>query len=141
MNREIKFRGKTLGYDPATMTRWMHGCYYQELRQGEIHHLITDGSLTFEVDPDTVGQFTGLCDAGGKEICEGDILMCIGQRADNKNRVYFRAVSFRKGGFYMSDAEYGLSSPLSNHVVNGKVNWEVIGNIHYNPDLMKGGEQ
>ena len=91
------------------------------------------------VNKDTIGQFTGLCDKEGKEIYEGDILMCVGQRADNKGRKYSRKVLFKNGSFCMSVPEYNCDSPLHNHVVNVKLNWEVIGNIHDNPELMKGG--
>ena len=74
MNRPIKFRGKTLNYDPMTMPEWAEGYYYTELHKGEIHHLITDGAHTFEIDPDTLGQFIGLCDCKNTPIYEGDIV-------------------------------------------------------------------
>lgn len=60
--RELQFRGKPLDYDPMTMPEWMTGFYHQELYGGRMLHLITDGATTFEVDPDTIGQYTGLCD-------------------------------------------------------------------------------
>lgn len=74
MNREIRFRAKTLNYDPMTMPVWAEGWYYQELHDGNMHHLITDGAHTFEVDPDTLGRFTGLQDKEGGDIYEGDII-------------------------------------------------------------------
>lgn len=60
--RELQFRGKPLDYDPMTMPEWMTGFYHQELYGGRMLYLITDGATTFEVDPDTIGQYTGLCD-------------------------------------------------------------------------------
>ena len=93
------------------------------------------------VVPETVGQFTGLYDKNGKEIYEGDILMCIGQREDNKRRKYLRKVLFKNGSFCMSVPEYNVDSTLYSHVVNGKLNWEVIGNIYDNPELMEGGAE
>ena len=94
-----------------------------------------------KVDPKTVGQFTGLCDADGKEIYEGDILMCIGQRKDNKGRKYLRKVLFKNGSFCMGVPEYYVDTPLHNHIINGKLNYEIVGNIYYNPELLKGGDQ
>ncbi len=75
MPREIKFRAKTLSYDPMTMPQWAEGYYYTELHRGEMRHLITDGAHTFEVDADTLGQFIGLCDCKNTPIYEGDIVI------------------------------------------------------------------
>lgn len=132
MKREIRFRGKDV-----FSGKWVYGdlAHNQKItREGLEPRVMVAG---YKVDPKTVGQFTGLHDKNGKEIYEGDILMCIGQREDNKGRKYFRKVLFKNGSFCMSVPEYGVNSSLYAHVVNGKLNWEVIGNIYDNPELME----
>ena len=62
MIESIKFRGKTLNYDLMTMPEFAEGWYYQELHNGEMRHLITDGAHTFEVDGNTVEMVSGLFD-------------------------------------------------------------------------------
>lgn len=62
MIESIKFRGKTLNYDLMTMPEFAEGWYYQELHNGEMRHLITDGAHTFEVDGNTVEMISGLFD-------------------------------------------------------------------------------
>lgn len=86
------------------------------------------------VNQDTIGQFTGLYDAHGKEIYEGDILKW---KADN--RLY--AVIFKWGMFYASveicNQEIYGGFPL--HALaeeNGK-DIEIVGNIYDNPELKK----
>ncbi len=143
MNREIKFRGKRSKDD-----EWVYGgLVYRLPKHPEIiiNEYIThqngecEDNFVFYQDiyEDTVGQFTGLHDKNGKEIYEGDILMCIGERNDNKGRKYYRKVLFDNGAFGMTVPEYKFISALCNHVVNGKLNWEVIGNIYDNPELLE----
>ena len=145
--REIRFRGKTFTNEwrygtLATLKDWEDDNdkaiiikSYGRFNDGSASPLFREWDF---VDKNTVGQFTGLCDSNGKEIYEGDILMCIGQRKDNKGRKYFRKVSFKNGSFCMSVPEYNIDSYLYNHIVNGKLNWEVIGNIYDNKELLEG---
>lgn len=71
-------------------------------------------------------QFTGLLDAKGKEIYEGDIV----QSAIESLRFGYETISWdRSGGYtFFSDGEYGISPD----------DVTVIGNIYNNPELMKG---
>lgn len=84
-----------------------------------------------EVIPETVGQYTGLTDKNGKKIFEGDILSYIEEietRSRGKETLK---------GIYEVKFEYCGFSPLDCLACN---HLEIIGNIHDNPELLKGGE-
>lgn len=135
--RQIKFRGKRLDNG-----EWVYGDleYSKRSNTARIHLYNNEGAYLWEekVDPDTVGQFTGLYDTHGKEIYEGDILHTIGKNDLTKGKHYYRSVSFERGSFCMNVAEYNVTNPLHNHTIGGSLNWEVVGNIYDNPDLLNG---
>lgn len=136
MNREIKFRGKTPD------GKWITGSE-TFIRDGDGVWL-SDGCDVVKVVEDTVGQFTGLCDANGREIYEGDVVnLCRTYRYDER----FGIVTFHQEEVRFAALDI---SPFMNDE-KGKVFWrmdkffieerktKVIGNIHDNPELLKGG--
>lgn len=86
----------------------------------------------FVVDPDTVGQFSTLKDKNGREIFAGDILAVRGVEEKLEVRLVRGVFAFLWNGNL--DDEFPTGSPTHEWA-------EVVGNIHDNPELMKGGEQ
>jgi len=128
--REIKFRGKRI-YNGE----WVEG----SLCQGENRiFIVYDNDFTvstiygetnlisdrfFEVDPDMIGQYTGLKDKHGTEIYEGDIIDC--GFGDGNTVVYFD--------------EKTCQFTTEQRWLWGYDKIEVLGNIYDNPELIKEG--
>jgi len=128
--RAIKFRGKSLAD-----SEWVYGYYIYDTPNKQ-HYILEFGygvDDIAEVDPDTVGQFTGKADKNGQEIYTGDILDC---GADATVAVYWDT---DHGCFAIKDVKtgeyYGL---LFNAFGKHEEPVSVIGNITNNPELMEG---
>ena len=95
-----------------------------------------------EVIPETVGQYTGLTDKNGKKIFEGDII-----KYKNTDGIKFNGVALTVIGKVVYN-EKNASFAISGKDEIGAKHYdyfpikkiEVIGNIHDNPELMKGGD-
>ena len=88
----------------------------------------------FEVMPETVEQYTGLTDKNGKKIFEGDIL----KYTDNDGDIGYLKVIFDECAFLIEEDGITNADLLTSYVCLGI---EVAGNIHDNPELLKGGAE
>lgn len=141
--REIKFRGKRL-----TDGKWIYGDFF---RNRGLAFIASDGIVEnplaswhdYNVAPDTVGQFTGLCDCNGREIYEGDIIKSMYNEiyhiiGYNESRGTFTATLINE---YMNNTD-GLATEC-----NAEQKWLadckkiIVGNVFDTPSLLKGGEQ
>ena len=144
MMREILFRGK------RTDGEWVEGylCkkYFQEVprdRYAIMYKTEYDAKrwqpdyMTAEVDPETVGQYTGLTDKNGKKIFEGDVVKLDVSVKEIFSDVEDGEIVYRRGGFYVGDVASCLSSLDVIANCSGVFRGEIIGNIHDNPECWR----
>lgn len=99
-----------------------------------------------EVVPSTVGQYTGLTDKNGRKIFEGDMLK-IAKKMDGMGTYYSPAIEYPVKVVVRWDMCAWLWETITKdkRYITFPDAWchfefEVIGNIHDNPELLKGGE-
>ena len=143
--REILFRGKRVEDG-----KWVYGSYVIQYGAHEIY--LPDGVDSehgfdrYHVLPETVGQYTGLTDNNGVRIFEGDIVKT--HYANAQKSDFIEQVVFHNGKFcaYFSNQlckQWANLYDGTEHLPQDKSVYmdsvEVIGNIHDNPELLKGG--
>lgn len=129
--RTIKFRGKRL-HDG----KWVYGYV---LGHDTLPYMAivtmnnTDKSVinktTTSVDPDAIGQFTGLYDKNGKEIYEGDIVRC-------DEFVYEVVYESKRFASFVLRRDKDMYDHYFGEAMECDA-CEVIGNIHDNQELLE----
>ena len=125
--REILFRGKRdKKYDKEQ--GWVCGVPYID-NDGDC--IMADDCSKRVVIPETVGQYTGVTDRNGKKIFEGDIV---------KGYSATGTLDFDKSVVLWSEL-FSQWQVEGSALFGSKIcaTYEVIGNIHDNPELLKEG--
>lgn len=142
---EILFRGKRIDN-----CKWIYGSLFMHDGVGVCIHspdmfcetrtflkgeLLSAQTELVRIIPETVGQFTGLTDKDGKKIFEGDIL--------SRPSYWGIRIDYENGCFMVRNSN---SVQYINLITNCPLynfstiaNYEVIGNIHDNPELLEAG--
>lgn len=181
MKREIKFRAKTL----SRVHVWVYGGAVLQINGRAFLFENTDSLVSveedfdeessayiveglIEVDPETIGQYTGLKGCKGREIYEGDIIrvseyenILTREFNDDPNRfdvftldeikgdlqqLYTSPVVWEEGTFCIStNGDWLHHNDMFLAVLFGDMkrsnpifDIKVVGNIYDNPELMKG---
>lgn len=133
--KEILFRGKR-----KDAKKWAVGSYLflnvpdhdwtgkETGTPSEVHFIVDEHDVNYAVDPETVGQFTGLCDKNGKKIFVGDILSYDCYDLGDKSW-YVAKIQVKDSISDLYMLSFEMNTPLSK-------NFKIIGNIHDNPELI-----
>lgn len=140
--REFLFRGKRVDKD-----EWIEGMPCSDFR-GSIDAIQGFNGGIYDIIPETFGQYTGLTDKNGKKIFEGDILQ--GYQYPYLSEGHFNY--YAEVIYFENCPAFGLYTfknpnlDIVNGIFSGNTdfmedweseNWEVIGNIYDNKDLLK----
>lgn len=134
--REFLFRGQSID-----RRKWYEGDLYQTRLKSVfyINYYTEHGDrMAVEVDPETVGQYTGLTDKNGTKIFEGDIAKAQDDIFSSPfcNGIIGKVV-YEETAFFIEPQDPMETQWLFNECAV----YEVIGNIHDNPELLKGGAE
>lgn len=123
--REIIFRGKSLSDN-----KWCQGSLYKQGGINPKYYIFDSHDRLIIVDPETVGQFTGLTDSKGNKIFEYDIIE-VNFAEDSKVKFI---VSFIDGAWHISE----ISGDETLHYLEYYNEESIIfSNIHDSPELLK----
>lgn len=127
--REILFRGWN-----KKNKKWIYGYYFTY--RGN-HFISPDDKVNpldtykdYVIDADTVGQYTGLKDAKGKRIFEGDII-------ESNDSRYVIQYDEEEAKVVAAHEKLLLLTRGFNQQWINKWKKVIIGNIHENPELIK----
>ena len=142
MSREILFRGKR-----RDNSEWVYGSLIVLKNEASImtpdnpenRHIFgyPDSVPCYPVRPETVGQDTGLKDKNGNRIFEGDILSGHLDDLFPENETRLTVVWHETGWFGWNHGCHAFDD-FENQFSR---QFEIIGNIHDNPELLKGASE
>ncbi|MCI5919025.1 MAG: YopX family protein [Roseburia sp.] len=135
--REILFKAKRIDNG-----EWVEGYYLSkyDLLEKEVHFIFSADKhntwICAEIDPETLCQFTGLCDKNVNRIWENDIVNYNGKYASIKFGMYCSSSGYGNYnlGFYV---DFPGETLYRKELGYWHEKVEVVGNIFDNPELLQ----
>ena len=121
--REIKFWGRRPNGE------WIHGALIPAEYSWWGVPSIADKNFRYEVDPETIGQYTGVYDSEENPVYEGDIIHFLHRKKFETGVVHYTNGAFRVKNRVNLRHDHLGTVAMFNQI-------HVIGNIHDNPELM-----
>ena len=133
-----KFRG--LSVEAFNEEEWKYGYLIEDEGYSFIINQVIEANEQYitigswcPVNPDTLGQSTGLFDKNNKEIFEGDVVRQVRTQPTTENKTITGGVTMLEGAWViMNDCEQLASYLWSETDEN-----EVLGNIYENQELLE----
>ena len=133
-----KFRG--LSVEAFNEEEWKYGYLIEDEGYSFIINKVIEANEQYitigswcPVNPETLGQTTGLKDKNGKEIFEGDVVRQVRTQPTTENEIIIGVVTMLEGAWLiMNDGEQLASYLWSETDIN-----EIIGNIYENSELLE----
>ena len=131
--REILFKAKRINNG-----EWVEGCYVTSdgksfICMDIVEHYCVIALRWFEIDPETLCQFTGICDKNGNRIWENDILMAHLDESYPED-VTYETVEWGVAGWVGREANSIDRQYLDEFDTKY---YEVVGNTFDNPELLQ----
>ena len=130
--REILFKAKRIDNG-----EWVEGCYVTSdgksfICMDIVEHYCVIALRWFEIDPETLCQFTGICDKNGNRIWENDVVWLV---YDGKEHIYQIIWDNSELDFKATNGEENYGSNFEYLLCCDEI--EVIGNIFDNKELLQ----
>lgn len=138
--REILFRGKRVDNG-----EWVEGFFWKDIwGDGESCYIHYD-TEDYQVDPTTVGQYTGLNERSGKRIFDGDIVYDNFYFRENHIKLFLLfqylgsmlcTIELQDEHLKIKNKDYWIPKPMCFESLMG-FEPKICGNIHDNPELLE----
>ena len=130
MEREILFRGKTL-YEGE----WITGYLSKEPADSNYYIQPVGKNICDVVNPETVGQFTGLTDCLNNAMYEGDLVRAFDDKKCVFDKFFIGVVTFIGGAFGVEWHFTDFQTFMPFRDIGNKI--KVVGNVFDNPEMLK----
>ena len=131
--REILFKAKRIDNG-----EWVEGYVVHKRGLYFIYDIVNSESCrqnNYEIDPETLCQFTGLCDKNGKKNWENDIVLVIYEnRYYEKKELSTGRIVFIRGAWYIGGKVWNELYAIDEDAI---FQVEIVGNIFDNPELLQ----
>lgn len=129
-----KFRGRSV--EAFSEEEWKYGYLIEDEGYSFIINQVIEANEQYitigswcPVNPDTLGQSTGLKDKNGKEIFAGDIVKMA--KDVYSEPTYYEVVRHRGGAYRLESKQHGCELWLRH------TDCEVVGNVYENQEYLK----